>query len=120
MAAFLLRVSQTPGKYLCFILTRISDMSTIDKEHFFVAITGLGDFLVERGAMEFHCRYTTQIELECKKALIQSTFDLSSDRKNCPSLQKIIMEYHIGTKQGDSNLELAHENELGFVEFKKM
>ena len=58
-------------------------MSTIDKEHFFVAFTGLGDFLVERGAMEFHCRYTTQIELECKKALIQSTFDLSQIELEC-------------------------------------
>ena len=52
MAALPPSVSQVPGKYLCFLVTRINERNTIDPEHVMLALTRLRDFLVERGIME--------------------------------------------------------------------
>ena len=45
-------VSQVPGKYLCFLVTRINERNTIDPEHVMFALTRLRDFMVERRIME--------------------------------------------------------------------
>ena len=45
-------VSQVPGKYLCFLVTRINERNTIDPEHVMLALTRLRDIMVERGIME--------------------------------------------------------------------
>ena len=52
MAALLPSVSQVPGKYLCFLVTRINEKNTIDPEHVMLAQSRLRDFLVERRIME--------------------------------------------------------------------
>ena len=52
MAALPPSVSQVPGKYLCFLVTRIIERNTIDPEHVMLALTRLRDFMVERGIME--------------------------------------------------------------------
>ena len=52
MAALPPSVSQVPGKYLCFLVTRINERNTIDLEHLMLALTRLRDFMVERGIME--------------------------------------------------------------------
>ena len=52
MAALPPSVSQVPGKYLCFLVTRVNERNTIDPEHVMPALTRLRDFMVERGIME--------------------------------------------------------------------
>ena len=52
MAALPSSVSQVPGKYLCFLVTRANERNTIDPEHVMLALTRLRDFMVERGIME--------------------------------------------------------------------
>ena len=52
MAALPPSVSQVPGKYLCFLVTRINERNTIDPEHVMLALTRLREFMVERGIME--------------------------------------------------------------------
>ena len=52
MAALSPSVSQVPGKYLCFLVMRVSERNTIDPEHVMLALTRLRDFMVERGIME--------------------------------------------------------------------
>ena len=52
MAALPPSVSQVPGKYLCFLVTRINERNTLDPEHVTLALTRLRDFMVERGIME--------------------------------------------------------------------
>ena len=34
-------ISQVPGKYLCFLVTRINERTTIDPEHVMLALTRL-------------------------------------------------------------------------------
>ena len=52
MAALPPSASQVPGKYLCFLVTRVNERNTIDPEHVMLALTRLRDFMVERGIME--------------------------------------------------------------------
>ena len=52
MAALPTSVSQVPGKYLCFLVTRVNERNTIDPEHVMLAPTSLRDFMVERGIRE--------------------------------------------------------------------
>ena len=52
MAALPPSVSQVPGKYLCFLVTRVNDRNTIDPEHVILALTRLRDFMIERGITE--------------------------------------------------------------------
>ena len=52
MAALLPSVSQVPGKYLCFLVTRINERNTIDPENVMLALKRLRDFMVERRIME--------------------------------------------------------------------
>ena len=41
--------SQTPGKYLCFMVTKATDKQHVNPESLVLALTRLRDFLVERG-----------------------------------------------------------------------
>ena len=41
--------SQIPGKYLCFLVTKVTDRQHLDPESLVLALTRLRDFLVERG-----------------------------------------------------------------------
>ena len=52
MAALPPVVSQTPGKYMCFLVTWVNERSTIDPEHVMLALTRLRDFMVERMILE--------------------------------------------------------------------
>ena len=52
MAALPPSVAQVPGKYLCFLVTRVNEKNTIDPEHLMLALTRLRDFMIERGIME--------------------------------------------------------------------
>ena len=52
MAALPPSVAQVPGKYLCFLVTRVNERSTIDPEHVMLALTRLRDFMIERGIVE--------------------------------------------------------------------
>ena len=52
MAALPPSVAQVPGKYLCFLVTRVNDRNTIDPEHVTLALTRLRDFMIERGITE--------------------------------------------------------------------
>ena len=49
MAALPPSVSQVPGKYLRFLVTRVSERNTIDPEHVILALSRLREFMVERG-----------------------------------------------------------------------
>ena len=46
MAALPPSVSHVPGKYLCFLVTRVNERNTIDPEHVMLALTRLRDFMV--------------------------------------------------------------------------
>ena len=48
MAALPPSVSQAPGKYLCFLVTRVNERNTIDPEPVVLALKRLRDFMVER------------------------------------------------------------------------
>ena len=52
MAALPPSVAQVPGKYLCFLVTRVSERNTIDPEHVMLALTKLRDFMIERRITE--------------------------------------------------------------------
>ena len=52
MAALPPSVAQVPGKYLCFLVTRVNDSNTIDPEHVMLAVTRLRDFMIEKGITE--------------------------------------------------------------------
>ena len=52
MAALPPSVAQVPGKYLCFLVTRVNDRNAIDPEHLMLALTRLRDFMIERGITE--------------------------------------------------------------------
>ena len=52
MAALPPSVAQDPGKYLCFLVTRVNERNTIDLEHVMLALTRLRDFMIERGIVE--------------------------------------------------------------------
>ena len=52
MAALPPSVAQVPGKYLCFLVTRVNDRNTIDPEHVMLALTRLRDFMIERRISE--------------------------------------------------------------------
>ena len=52
MAALPPSVAQIPGKYMCFLVTRVNDRNTIDPEHVILALTRLRDFMIERGITE--------------------------------------------------------------------
>ena len=52
MAALPPSVAQVPGKYLCFLVTRVSERNTIDPEHVMLALAKLGDFMIERRITE--------------------------------------------------------------------
>ena len=52
MAALPPSVAQIPGKYLCFLVTRVSEKNTIDPEHVMLALTRLRDFMIEKRITE--------------------------------------------------------------------
>ena len=52
MAALPSSVSQVPGKYLCFLVTRVNERNTIDPEHVILALTRVRVFMVEREILE--------------------------------------------------------------------
>ena len=52
MAALPPSVSQAPGKYLGFLVTRVNERNMIDPEHVILALTRLREFLVERRIRE--------------------------------------------------------------------
>ena len=52
MAALSPSVAQVPGKYLCFLVTRVNDRNTIDPEHMMLALTRLRDFMIDRRITE--------------------------------------------------------------------
>ena len=52
MAALPPSVSQVPGKYLCFSVTRVNERNTIDLEHVMLALTRLRDVMIEIGILE--------------------------------------------------------------------
>ena len=60
MAALPPSVSQIPGKYLSFLVTRVSERNTIDPEHVMLAITRLRDFMIERRIVEVSIPSMTQ------------------------------------------------------------
>ena len=45
-------VAQVPGKYLCFLVTRVNERNTIDPEHVMLTLTRLKYFMIERGTLE--------------------------------------------------------------------
>ena len=49
-------VGQVPGKYLCFLVTRVNDRNTVDPEHVMLALTRLRDFMIERRITEVSMR----------------------------------------------------------------
>ena len=48
MAALPPSLSQVPGKYLCFLVTRTNERNVTDPQHVIMALTRLRDFLVKR------------------------------------------------------------------------
>ena len=45
-------VSQNPGKYLCFLVTRTTEKQHVDSEDLVLSLARSRDFLVERGEVE--------------------------------------------------------------------
>ena len=52
MAALPPSVALVPGKYLCFLVTRVSERNTIAPEHVMLALRRLRDFMIERRITE--------------------------------------------------------------------
>ena len=52
MAALPPSVALVPGKYLCFLVTRVGERNTIDPEHVMLALRRLRDFMIERRITE--------------------------------------------------------------------
>ena len=52
LATFPSSVSQVPGKYLCFLVTRFSEKGVVDPEHVVLALMRLRDFRVDREVEE--------------------------------------------------------------------
>ena len=52
LAALPPSVLQVPGKYLCFLVTRVNERNTIDSEHLMLALTRLRDFMIKTGIVE--------------------------------------------------------------------
>ena len=52
MAALPPSVAQVPGKYLCFLVTKVNYRNTIDPEHVMLALARLRDFMIEKGTTE--------------------------------------------------------------------
>ena len=52
MAALPPSVSQVPGEYLCFLVTRVNERNTIDPENVTLALTRFSDFMIERAIRE--------------------------------------------------------------------
>ena len=48
LAAFPPSVSQVPGKFLCFLVTKVSEKNVVDPEQVVLSLTRLRDFVVER------------------------------------------------------------------------
>ena len=65
MAALPPSVAQVPGKYLCFLVTRVNDSNTIDPEHVMLALTRLRDFMIERGITEVSMPVYDQTGANC-------------------------------------------------------
>ena len=45
-------ISHVPGRYLCFLVTRVNERNTINSEQVMLALTRLRDFMIERGIRE--------------------------------------------------------------------
>ena len=60
-----LAASQTPGKYLCFLVTRTKEKQHMDPEDFVLSPTRLGDFPVKRGVKELSLPLMAQTKDEC-------------------------------------------------------
>ena len=45
-------IAQVPGKYLCFLVTRVNERNSIDPEHVMLTLTRLRDFMIERRITE--------------------------------------------------------------------
>ena len=60
MAALSPSVAQVPGKYLCFLVTRVNDRHIIDPEQVMLALTRLRDFMIKRRIRGSQCRSMTQ------------------------------------------------------------
>ena len=77
MAALPPSVAQVPGKYLCFLVTRVNDRNTIDPEHVMLALTRLRDFMIERGITEVSMPASSQeILLEHRLSRVRGGLEL--------------------------------------------
>ena len=97
MAALPPSVAQVPGKYLCFLVTRVSERNTIDPEHVMLALTRLRDFMIERRITEVSMPVydPEQGQTEPKGTICYPTRGLRGNGDIGTSAQEILPEYRL-------------------------
>ena len=102
MAALPPSVAQVPGKYLCFLVTRVNDRNTIDPEHVILALTRLRDFMIERGIVEVSMPVydPNRGQTELEGIVRYPTCGLCRNRDNGPSSQEVLLEHRLSRVHG--------------------
>ena len=87
MAALPPSVAQVPGKYLCFLVTRVNDRNTIDPEHVMLALTR-----------------PKQGQVKPKVTIRYPTRGLRGNGDNGTSAQEILLEHRLNRVHGGLEL----------------
>ena len=96
-------MAQVPGKYLCFLVTRVSERNTIDPEHVMLALTRLRDFMIERRITEVSM--PVYDPNRCKLSPREyPTRRLRRNGDNGTSAQEILPEYRLSQVHGGLEL----------------
>ena len=101
MAALPPSVSQVPGKYLCFLVTRVNERNTIDPKHVILALTRLRDFMVERGIMEVSMPVydPNRGKLNPRELYAILTRGLCRNGDNGTTIQEVLLEYRLSIER---------------------
>ena len=104
MAALPPSVAQVPGKYLCFLVTRVNDRNTNDPEHVMLALTRLRDFMLERRIMEVSMPVydPNRGRLSPRElyAILHVVFACRGNEDNGTSSQEILLEHRLSLVHG--------------------
>ena len=88
LAAFPSSSSQVPGKYLCFLLTKVSEKNVVDPDYLVVALSRIGDFLIEKEVRE-----VTILVYDPNSDKLNLASSLSGAGDNSTPTQQILSEH---------------------------
>ena len=104
MAALPPSVAQVPGKYLCFLVTRVSERNTIDPEHVMLALTRLRDFMIERRITEVSMPVYDPNRGKLSPWELYAILHVVLNGDNGTSAQEILPEYRLKREHGGLEL----------------